>query len=102
LCSPPKTVFAFNPDSRATLRKLTPRLPAVGETSGAPVAQGGVRGTLRPFPANPATKDREAKAAKAKTFSSESTSAERLNDCRNVRREENKSMVPSRTGPHEA
>jgi hypothetical protein len=31
-------------------------------------------------------------------FSSESTNAERLNDCRNVRREENKSVVPSRTG----
>ena len=31
-------------------------------------------------------------------FSSESTNVERLNDCRNVRRDANKSVVPSRTG----
>ncbi|HEU0047407.1 MAG TPA: hypothetical protein VFQ43_07360, partial [Nitrososphaera sp.] len=34
--------------------------------------------------------------ASARTFSSDSTSAERLSDWRNARREENKELVPSR------
>ena len=81
-------VLTLSPDSRATFTKLTPRFDVAGtEGTGDVVCEAWPNSALR-----------DAEAASAKTFSSVSTSAERLRDCKNVRRDENKSVVPSRTG----
>src|SRR5690348_36827 len=68
-------VFAFSPDSRATLMKLTPRSPLASFGAAA-------------FCCGAARSHRG--RAIASTLSSESTSAERLRDFRKTRREGNK------------
>src|ERR1700682_4218119 len=74
-------VFASSPHSRATLIKLRPR-PAAGF-------------------AGSSTREKSARElrgrASARTPSRDSTTADLLNDWRNVRREEDKSAVPSRS-----
>src|SRR5580704_5532876 len=74
-------VFAFSPDSRATLIKLRPR-PAAGfpGSSVAPKNARDLRGRVS-----------------ARTLSKDSTSADLLKDWRNVRREEDKRAIPSRS-----
>src|SRR5580698_250832 len=78
LCSPPKIVLAFKPDSRATFRKVTPRSSACGSCFG----DGG-------FCESEAARNRPGRA-RASTLSNESTSAERLSDFKKERREGNK------------
>ena len=75
-------VFAFRPDSRATLRKLIPR---------SAVSFGGFA-FCRGFP------DNHRGRARASTFSKEKTSAERLSDLRKTRREEDKRLLPGSLG----
>src|SRR5258707_10014283 len=74
-------VFAFSPDSRATLIKLRPR-PAAGFEGSS-------------------TEEKSARElrgrARARTPSRDRTTADLLKDWRNVRREEDKSAVPSRS-----
>src|SRR5205807_2584397 len=82
LCSPPKMVFAFRPDSFATLTKLTPK------------AAGGVRGGVSFWFCARARRGR----ASEKTPSRERTSAERLSDWRKARREEDNRLVPASIG----
>src|SRR5229473_792441 len=79
LCSPPKMVLALRPDSRATLRKLTPRSfeGAAGDSKVSHAARNSTLG--RPG------------RASARIFSNGKTIAERLNDLRKARREEDKS-----------
>src|SRR6202035_3020073 len=83
LCSPPKMVLALSPDSRATFKKLTPRSEAGGIDSFGSVflIAEGEACTLpgRTIP---------------KTLSSDKTSADRLRDFRNTRREGNKRSLP--------
>src|ERR1700676_4545288 len=74
-------VFAFSPDSRATLIKLRPR-PASG-FAGSSVAAKNAR-------------DLRGRVS-ARTLSKDSTTAAWLKDWRNVRREEAKTAVPSRS-----
>src|SRR5580693_2962963 len=74
-------VFAFSPDSRATLIKLRPR-PASG-FAGSSVAAKNAR-------------DLRGRVS-ARTLSKDSTTADLLKDWRNVRREEDKTAVPSRS-----
>src|SRR5713226_7390959 len=79
-------VLAFSPDSRATLIKLTPRpTPGFAGPSFAPSSGAGKN-----------ARERSGRAS-AITLSSESTTADLLSDWRNVRREEDKRTVPSRT-----
>ena len=87
LCSPPKMVFAFSPDSRATLRKLTPRSRA--RLSASPSAASAFCCAL--------ARNQRGRAI-ASTLSSESTSAERLRDFRKTRREGNKRSLPGPLG----
>ena len=84
LCSPPKIVLTFSPDSRATLTNVTPSPLAPGVAISRALAGLGDR-------------HREERAhlpqtgrANERISCSESTSADRLSDLRNVRREENK------------
>src|ERR1700687_5188513 len=74
-------VFAFSPDSRATLIKLNPR-PGPGFAGSSAVLKNArdLRGRAR-----------------ARTLSRDSTTANLLKDWRNVRREEDKRAVPSRS-----
>src|ERR1700722_9848176 len=86
LCSPPKKVFTFSPDSRATLRKLTPRSGRGAAASfesafGIGLKAFSLRGRTNP-----------------KTPSSDKSSAERLRDFRNTRREGNKGNKRSLPG----
>src|SRR6267378_1223375 len=80
LCSPPKMVLAIRPDSRATLRKETPR-----SLGGATAAVGG---EAAPWERNAGI--HVFGSVRASTFSSGSTIAERLSDWRNARRVEDK------------
>src|SRR4029077_20552020 len=74
-------VLALSPDSLATLMKLNPRaMPALTDSS---------------FPEAKACNHRG--RARAKTLSKNSTAADLPNDWRNVRREEDKRVVPSRS-----
>src|SRR5271170_4585189 len=86
LCSPPKIVLAFKPDSRATLRKVTPRsdegagsfwLASWWEVTDACSQRGR---TMR------------------RTLSRDKTSADRLRDSKNKRREGNNRSLPGRFG----
>src|ERR1700688_3492851 len=85
LCSPPKIVLTFRPDSRAMFRKLTPR--SVGGGTGSFGSDFWMAGS-------------EARNLRgrtnSKTPSREKTSAERLRDFRNTRREGNKRWLPGR------
>lgn len=76
LCSPPKIVLALRPDSRPTLRKLTPR--------GVPGCSGSTGGF-----AGGADCDHKGRASPS-TVSSEKTKAVRQSDFRTSRREEDK------------
>lgn len=94
VCSPPKIVFALRPDSRATLMKLTP----------ISFGGGGYRFELAPTAwfelaagdwfessGDQLRMSLECRGrASARTLSSGRTSAERLRDLRNARREEDK------------
>src|SRR6476469_337763 len=73
--------FALSPDSRATSIKLNPR-PVAG-FAGSSAAENDASG-------------RNGRAS-ARTLSRDSTSADLLRHCRNVRREEDKRAVPSRS-----
>src|SRR5713226_8374400 len=85
LWSPPKTVLTFSPDSRATLRKLTPR--SEGGTCSGP-------GTWRVV-----TEARDQLGrAMDKTPSRDNTNPEQLRDFRNKRREGNKRSLPGPFG----
>src|ERR1700693_3559574 len=88
LCSPPKIVFTFSPDSRPTFTKLMPTsaIWAVGSSFGGDAFCCGA----------PARNQRG--RAMASTLSRESTSAEQLRDFRKTRREENKRSLPGPLG----
>src|SRR5580658_5524223 len=83
LCSPPKMVLTFKPDSRATFRKVTPR-------------SGGSSSVLSRL----ALADARSQLGHAivRMVSRDKTSADRLRDFRNKRREGNKRSVPGRFG----
>src|SRR5271165_2496669 len=76
LCSPPKMVLAFRPDSRPTFRKLMPR-SAPGSAA---------------FCCSTLARARRGHAS-ARTCSSDNTNAERLRDLRNTRREGNNEVA---------
>src|SRR5580692_6700573 len=84
LCSPPKIVLAFKPDSRATFRKLTPRS---GGGSGVP-------SFCPAFWRDAAEARSQGGRAISQMFSRDSTSADRLRDFKNKRREGNKRSLP--------
>src|SRR6266446_10511572 len=84
LCSPPKTVLTFSPEERATLRKLTPGSEGIagGASFGSTFWSGAIE-----------ARSHGGRAAR-RTLSSDKTSADRLRDFRNTRREENKRSLP--------
>src|SRR5216684_5838054 len=83
LCSPPKMVLTFSPDSRATFIKLTPRSEA-----------GGAGSFESPFWIAAAEEFNRRERTNPRTPSSDKTSADRLRDFRNTRREGNKRSLP--------
>src|SRR5260370_18100586 len=86
LCSPAKTVLTLRPEERATLRKLTPGSEGIagGASFGSTFWSGAIEART------------QGGRAALRTPSSGKTSADRLRDFRNTRREENKRSL---TGP---
>src|SRR6267378_4349699 len=85
LCSPPKMVLTFNPEVRATLRKLTPRSEGSGGTAS-------LGSTFWPVTIEACSQPGR---TVLRTPSSDKTSADRLRDFKNTRREGNKRSLPN-------